>query len=85
MKYAVAYINYFDDDLKLAIIEAGDPITAMIEGVRKLSGRPKNDEWLDPMLENIPAPGRAGLLARIEEIQEELFNADQAVAVMAID
>lgn len=90
MKYAVAYMNYFDNDLKLIVVEADDPITAMVEGVRKLLDNPENDEWLDPMLENIPlqlelggAPDPARV-ARIEEIKEEFFNADQAVTVMAV-
>lgn len=83
MKYAVAYMNYFDNDLKLIVVEADDPITAMVEGVRKLLDNSESNEWLDPMLENIPAPGPARQF-RVEEIQEEFFNADQAITVMAV-
>lgn len=86
MKYAVAYISYFDDALKLAVIEADDPITAIVEGVRSLlddSGNPEDTEWLDLMLENIPAPGPARE-ARIEEIEKMFYHADEAVAVLPI-
>ena len=82
MKYAVAYMNYYDNDLKLIAVEADNPITAMIEGARKLLNAPESDEWLDPMLQNIPSPD--GYAIRIAEIQEEFFNSDQAIAVMPV-
>ena len=100
MKYAVAYMNYFDNDLKLTVIEAHNPITAMIEGARKLMGNPASDKWLDAMLQDTPAPdGHAAqieeiqeeffntdqLIARIEEIREEFFNTDQLIGVMSIE
>ena len=83
MKYAVAYVNFFVNDLQLTRAEANDPITAMIEGARELiSGSDDVDKWLDSMLENIPLPGNYG--PRLEEIQEEFFNTDQLIAVMPI-
>ena len=80
MKYSVAWMNLFDNDLKMISVEADNPVTAIIEGARRLLGAPDTDEWLNPMLKNIPEP--KGYMARIEEIREEFFNADQVIAVM---
>ena len=82
MKYAVAYLNFFDYDLQITSVEADDPITAMIEGARELMGAADDDEWLNGFLKNIPSVD--GYAARIEEIREEFFNADQVVAVMPL-
>jgi hypothetical protein len=80
MKYAVAWISFFSNELQIIAVDAYDPITAMIEGVRQLAGNdPENNEWLDNMLKDIP---EEGYTARIEEIREEFFNVDQAVTVM---
>ncbi len=80
MKYAVAYLNFFDNDLQITSVEADDPITAMIEGARKLMDAADDDEWLNDQLKNIPSS--AGYPARIEEIKEAFFNTDQVIAVM---
>ncbi len=83
MKFAVAYMSYFNSDLKLTTIEADDPITAMVEGARKLIGDPESNEWLNSMLENIPSP-LIDEMMRIEEIRQEFFDVDQVIAVMNI-
>jgi len=81
MNYVVAWMNFFDNDLKMISVEAGNPITAMVEGARQLMGNnPENNMWLDPMLQNIPEP--EDYAARIEEIREEFFNTNQVIAVM---
>lgn len=79
MKYSVAWMNFFDNDLKMISVEADNPIAAMIEGARRLIGDPDIDKWLYAMLD---VPASKGHMARIEEIQEEFFNADQVIAVM---
>jgi hypothetical protein len=80
MNYAVAYLNFFDNDLQIISIEADDPITAMIEGARELMGASDDDEWLNDQLKNIPSSD--GYPTRIEEIKEAFFNTDQVIAVM---
>jgi len=93
MKYVVAWLNFFDNDLQMILVEARDPITAMIEGARQLinsnsiehgGNQDRSDRaidtWLNPMLKDIPEP--EGYVARIKEIQEEFNNADQVIAVM---
>ncbi len=82
MKYAVAYLNFFDNNLRLIKVEANDPITAIIEGVSKLTDSSEIAEWLNPMLENIPASD--GYAARIEEIRQAFFDTDQIVEVLPI-
>jgi len=82
MKYAVAYMNYFDNDVKLTVVEADDPITAMVEGAREMMKARDDDEWLNEKLENIPSPN--GYAERIEEIQVDFFDTDQTIAVMPI-
>jgi len=80
MKYAVAYASFPDSDLKLTAVEADDPITAMIEGVREMMGASDRDPWLNGFLEKSTEP--ANYAARIEEIKREFFDVDQAVEVM---
>ncbi len=81
MKYAVAYLNFYENENQITVVEAGDPITAMVEGVRAIenaNGNPDVDKWLDGLLENIPDP--SGYAKRIEEIKTEFFNLDQAIS-----
>ena len=81
MKYAVAYMNYFDNNLQIIIVDAENPVQAMVEGARTLLKAKDDDEWLNNFLKNIPAGCYA---KRVEEIRDEFFNADQAIAVMAV-
>ncbi len=85
MKFTVAYMSYFNNDLKLTTIEADDPITAMVEGARKLIGDPESNEWLNSMLENIPLPDSHDEMMQIEEIRQKFFDVNQLIAVIAID
>jgi len=83
MKYAVAYMNFLDNDLQLISVEADNPITAMVEGARKLiNSDPDTDEWLNGFLKPVSP---AWYAARIVEIQEEFYNTGQLTAVMPID
>lgn len=79
MRYAVAYMNYFDNDLKITVVEANDPIIAMIEGARILMDASGDvNEWLNSFeLENIPV-NRCE--TRIEEIRRAFFDTDQVIS-----
>ena len=85
MRYAVAHMNFYDNNLQMILVNADDPITAMIEGARQLMDidDPANDEWLSAFLQNIPESNNYA--ARIEEIQEAFFNTDQLIAVVDIN
>jgi hypothetical protein len=82
MKHAIAWMNFYDNDLQMILVDADNPITAMIEGARQLMDNDDlaNDEWLNAFLQNIPESD--DYAARIEEIREEFFNTDQLIAVM---
>lgn len=82
MKYAVAYLNFFDNDLQITCVEADDPITAMIEGARELMGAANDDKWLNDQLKDIPSS--AGYSARIKEIKEAFFDTDQVITVVPV-
>ncbi len=80
MKYAVALLNCFDNENHVVIVEADDPITAMIHGAVEILNvaDPDTDEWLQDMLKDIPDAD--GYAARIEEIQGGFFNGDMAIS-----
>jgi hypothetical protein len=82
MKYAVAHLNFFDNNLQITSVEANDPITAIIEGARELIGAADDDEWLNDQLKAIPTSD--GYAARIEAIKEIFFDTDQVIAIMPI-
>lgn len=82
MKYAVAYMNFFDNDLKMVQVEADNPITALIEGVREITEAPDVDEWLNSLLADDDDTG--DYATRIEAIRTEFFNADAVCAVMPV-
>ena len=83
MKYAVAYMNFFDNDLQMTQVDAENPVQAMVEGARILMKASDDDEWLNEFLENIPGSDQYG--ERIEEIRQEFFNADSLIAVMPME
>ncbi len=86
MKYAVAHMDFYNNDLKIVIIKRNDPITALVEGVRKIRKVKEGDidtqKWLDSFLENISSVGPWN--DRLEDIKQEFFNSDQLVAVEEI-
>lgn len=78
MKYAVSWMNFFDNDLKICTVHgAANPIEALVMGVSGMSGA-VDDPWLLAFLDEIPS--QDGYDARIAEIQEEFFNVDQLVS-----
>ena len=80
-KYAVAYMNFFDNEIEMVVVEADNSIIAIVKGVLQIIGK-EEDAWLTPILEGIPnSDGHAN---RIREIQDEFFNTNQAVNVMRI-
>jgi len=81
MRYAVAYLNYFDNELKMMIVEASNPVAALVNGVRELSGFEGDDPWLEDFLKEHD-PADYGLI--LEEIKAALFDTDIAVEVMPI-
>lgn len=70
-KYAVAYMNFFDNDLKIVIIEDDDPIKALIRGARQLVD---NSDWLDESVAR----------NSLEVIKAMFFDADQLIEVKEI-
>ncbi len=81
MKYAVAHLSFFENKNQIAVVEADNPIAAMIEGARILvnpGGNPDTNEWLDGFLKDIS--DTADYAARVEEIIIEFFNADQIIS-----
>ena len=72
MKYAVALLNFFDNENKIAIVEAPNPVTAMVEAARSLMKPPPN-EWLDEFLVDISDD-------RVEDIQMAFFDTDLAIS-----
>jgi hypothetical protein len=84
MKYAVAHMDFFINDLKIAVVDADDPITAIVEGVLELLDTAEESmvEWVESFRANIPQPCHYG--KRIEEIKQEFFDGDQLVAVAPV-
>lgn len=82
MKYAVAYMNFFDNNLKLAQVDAENPIIAIVEGVRQMTEAPDNDPWLNSFLRQ---PVTDDYDECIEYICRKFFDADILVAVIPID
>lgn len=80
-KYAVAYINYFDNDLQMTVVEACNPIAAIVKGVKEIIGI-EEDAWVDQFLDLGKDPSKYG--EDIEKVKEEFFNTDQNVEVMPI-
>lgn len=82
MKYAVAYMNFYDNDLKLVQVEADNPIVALVEGVREMTEAADDDPWLNSFLADDDST--ADYADRIETIREGFFDADAMVAVMPL-
>ena len=72
-RYAVGHMDFFNNDLKIVIIEAGDEVQALIKGV----GDDCNDEDIDRWLSQFNGK-------TLEEIKTAFFDADRLVAVKLI-
>ncbi len=46
MRYVVAHMDFYNNDLKIVIVECDDPITALIEGVRKICKVRDTDKFI---------------------------------------
>lgn len=70
MKWAVAYMNFFDNELRVEIVEAN----TMIEALSKHSKLSSNETgWLKNMPNNL------------EQIRTMFFDADAAIDIIEID
>lgn len=79
MKFAVGHLSYFDNELRLAIVEADNLADALLGGVRKIlniasDSVPDMISWVE---------GLSG--KTVDEIGEEFFNADQIVAAIPVE
>lgn len=72
-KYVVGHVSLFNNELKLVVVEAENPVHAIIAGVKELA--PENPHgWLDEMSETM-----------IDHVQEAFFDCDQLVGTLQID
>ncbi len=88
MKYAVAYMDLFENDLKLVVIDRRDPITAIHDVAEEIIGPSK---WLDDLCQSIVTREdwseqtmQRKTKGQIERIIEEFFDADSVVAVLRV-
>ncbi len=81
MKFAVAYVNAFDNDLQITIIEADDCIKGIIEGARILM---KADKWLDDLYAEAVYQ-TDNMDSAIEMIQNSFFDCDSNIAICEIE
>ena len=71
-RYAVAHMDFFNNDLKIAIVEANGEVEAIIKGMKSI------DEDLGAWV--------AGLAHfSVEELKQSFFNVDRLVDVKLID
>ena len=89
MKYAVAYVSAFDNDLQVTVVEAVDVIQGLMKGARVLLKiTDDNDDLYNQWLEEIfkkAVDATDNLNAAVEAIQEEFFNVDSNIAITWID
>ena len=78
LKFAVAYVNAFDNDLQITIVEANDCIKGIIKGARIMM--PANDKWLDDLYAKAVNTDSA-----IEMIQNNFFDCDSNIAICEIE
>lgn len=75
MKYAVAIINFFDNENKIFIVEADSESEAMAKAI--LLSNKKEDEELD---EDYIKRAEELSMKTVEEIQNECFDADMSIS-----
>jgi len=83
MKFAVAYMNAFDNDLQITVVEAVDCIKGIIEGARVLMKADDADDWLADLY-NTAVDTTDNLDSAIEFIQVEFFNCDLHIAIKVL-
>jgi hypothetical protein len=84
-QYVVSHVGA-DDTLAMAIVEADNPIVAIIEGVREITEAGEDDPWLNSFLyaEYAPASYAEDLAEDLADITAAFYFYDELVAVMPI-
>ena len=83
MRYAVAYYNKLDESLKLTIIAARDPISAIRFAMHKLSDCSHVHEWAEELTETVPL-NKEAQNEKIERIKQAFCDCDSTVEVQMI-
>lgn len=74
-KYAVAYLNYYDNEIHMISVTAGNEVEAVILGVTTfINAEDLDSSWLSE-LENMT----------LEDIKQYFWNGDQNVGVIKIE
>lgn len=71
-KYAVAYINFFDNDLKMSIQEAENEVDACKKHLLNNNVSDEKNSWVYNLPDNL------------EELQYEMFNMDSQINAIEI-
>ena len=83
MRYVVAYVSDFDNDLKQIVVEAEDPIHALHKGVSKLSPPSEHFScWLNDLCRYTWTNEDGPKL--LEEIKKAFFNNDSQVSIIGV-
>lgn len=70
-KYVVAYINFFDNELKMSIIEAENEVDACKQYL-KIKEFNENNDWINNLPNNL------------ENLRDEIFNTDSQINAIEI-
>ncbi len=79
MRYAVAYVSFFDNDLELVVTDCTDPITAIHDAVEEMT---EKSDWLDDLCR--PVATQENWPEQIKKIKEEFFSCDALVSVLPV-
>ena len=75
-KFAVSWVSFFENDLKIQIVEAIGPVQAIAVAMVDWSGGGEARAWVH----DLTSESRT-----IEEIREEFFKSDQLIAVCPVE
>jgi len=81
MKFAVALVSAFDNDLRITIVEADDCVKGIIKGAKTLM--PANEKMLDDMYTKA-IDESDNMDSAIKLIQDDFFNFDCNIAVREV-
>jgi hypothetical protein len=71
-KYVVAYINFFDNELKMSIQEAKNEVHACKNYLKIKQNENPSDSWVNDLPDNL------------EELKEKMFNLDSMINAIEI-